>query len=252
MTNKVFDAYAAYYNLLYRDKDYRAEAEYVSGLIRQFKPSAHALVDFGCGTGRHAVEFARLGYEVLGVDLSPQMIEIAHQVKETNVEFASGDIRNVRLNRTFDAVLSLFHVMSYQSTGNDLMLAFDTAAAHLNTGGLFIFDCWYGPGVIADPPRVVRRVMADESIEVERLATPTHNQDDHTINVHFEVHVTERASGERFTLHEDHLMRYLFTGDVEHLAEAAGFKIIGAYEWLQREPLDDNKCWNAVFVVEKK
>ena len=73
----VFGAYSRYYNLLYQDKDYAGEAEYVRSLISRHFPQARAVLDLGCGTGRHDLLLAQMGYEVTGVDQSEEMLAIA-------------------------------------------------------------------------------------------------------------------------------------------------------------------------------
>ena len=67
--------------------------------------------------------------------------------------FTTGDIRDIRLNQRFDVVIALFHVISYQTTNDDVTAAFQTARQHLNPGGIFIFDVWYGPAVLTERPR---------------------------------------------------------------------------------------------------
>src|SRR4051812_39412924 len=120
---EVFDAYAAYYDLLYRDKDYPGEARYVQSLLRRHGVGAGAIIELGCGTGKHAEQLARLGFSVHGLDLSPSMVAIAR--KRTPADLASqlqfdvGDARSARLNRKFDAAISLFHVASYQTANED-------------------------------------------------------------------------------------------------------------------------------------
>ena len=135
--NKVFDAYAAYYDLLYQDKDYAGEASYVAGLIRHHHPAAKDLLELGCGTGSHAFELARLGYAITGVDRSLAMVRLAQerapQFDAPNLNFMQGDLRSFRAGRSFDAVLALFHVMSYQTSNADLAAAMATAAVELNT-----------------------------------------------------------------------------------------------------------------------
>ena len=146
----VFADYARYYDLLYRDKDYAAEAEYVAGLIRKFHPPARSILEFGSGTGIHAIHLAKRGYDVTGVDLSPDMVYIAssnveappnpsHLTPHASPLFLEGDIREIRLNKRYDAVIALFHVISYQTTNEDVTAAFETARHHLNPGGIFIF-----------------------------------------------------------------------------------------------------------------
>ncbi|RYG75598.1 class I SAM-dependent methyltransferase [bacterium] len=71
-------------------------------------PRGASLLDVGCGTGRHARELSRRGYRVVGIDLSPKMIEVARRLDgEGKVEFLVGDARDSDLGRTFDAALCL-------------------------------------------------------------------------------------------------------------------------------------------------
>ena len=115
MNAGVFDGYAAYYDLLNREKDYAAETGYVHGLIQREFPGARDILEFGCGTGGHAREFAALGYHVTGLDLSAKMVELArgHAGADADgLRFIEGDLRTYRSPERFDAVLALLHFMS--------------------------------------------------------------------------------------------------------------------------------------------
>ena len=72
--SQVFDAYARYYDLLYGDKDYAGEAEYVAAHSRKQVPQAKRILELGCGTGSHAEHLVRMGYSVHGVDMSEAML----------------------------------------------------------------------------------------------------------------------------------------------------------------------------------
>src|SRR5260221_4703226 len=148
----VFGTYSRYYNLLYKDKDYMGEAEYVGTLIREHHPRAKSVLDLGCGTGRHASLLARMGYEPTGVDRSSEMLAVDRSASPSadprkdspgarggdapflHPEFVQGDIRAARLSKRFDVVISLFHVMSYLTTNDDLLAAFATAREPLQPG----------------------------------------------------------------------------------------------------------------------
>ena len=78
---KVFDHYAQYYDLLYSVKDYKAEVEYVSGLIQKFLPGARSMLDVGCGTGSHGYLFAERGFHVTGVDRSAEMVAVGMPIR---------------------------------------------------------------------------------------------------------------------------------------------------------------------------
>ena len=250
---RVFDLYAACYDLLYRDKDYRAEADYVAELVQQVLPGAADVLELGCGTGGHAVELARRGMRVHGVDLSPAMVERALARRSAAggelaaaLRFEQGDVRCFRSGRTFDAVISLFHVMSYQSTTPELLAAMATARAHLATGGVFVFDSWYGPAVLTDRPRCVVKEVRDDRVAVVRRTTPALQVNTNLVDVRFDIDVTAIESGEQRRIIEDHRMRYLFMPEVDHLLSASGFELVATRAWMsQTEP--DDRSWYACF-----
>lgn len=244
----VFDAYAAYYDLLYRDKDYMAEAAYVYGLIQRYAPEARDILELGCGTGLHAENFARLGCRVTGVDQSSAMVERARLRASGNPDlyFHEGDLRSFRAGRKFDVVLALFHVMSYQTSNADLAAAFATAVEHLSPGGVFIFDCWYGPGVLTDPPATRIKRLNGDGINITRIAEPVHYPDANRVDVHYEVLVEGGGRVER--IREVHAMRYLFTPEVELLLGANGMRRLAAEKWLDGTA-PSSETWNACYVA---
>lgn len=242
----VFAAYSQYYDLLYRDKDYAGEARYVHELIEKHRPGARTVLDLGCGTGRHAALLAERGYELTGVDLSEEMLKVA-RATAPQLSFMQGDVRSVRLNRKFDVVASLFHVMSYQTTNADLRAALATLREHLSPGGMFVFDCWYGPAVLTSRPETRIKRLEDEHIQVTRLAEPVIHENDNIVDVNYQVLVKDKASGAIEELRETHRMRYLFTPEVKLLLEDAGLRLTQLSEFMsEREP--GFHTWNAVFV----
>ena len=250
----VFAGYSRYYDLLYRDKDYAGEAKYVAGLIRRHVPQARSLLEIGCGTGAHAVELAELGFDVAGVDMSEGMLEAAEARRSSlrpelaaKLEFAHGDARSVRLGRKFDAVISLFHVMSYQTSNADLAAAFATAREHLEPGGVFVFDCWYGPAVLRQWPAVTRKNLSDEATEVARTAEPVIHATENVVDVNYTVIVTDKLTRASETLRETHRMRYLFTPEIESALSTAGMTLVDSRGWMTDSP-PGFETWGAVFV----
>lgn len=249
----VFDLYAAYYDLLYRDKDYAGEVDYLLGLIGEAAPQARSILELGCGTGGHALELARRGYSVHGIDLSGSMVEQARRRgaalapdESARLEFEVGDIRSYRAGRSFEAAISLFHVISYQTGNDDQAAAFATARRHLPQGGLFVFDFWYGPAVLTDRPRDVVKRVSDERIEVVRKTTPTMLVNLNRVDVRFDVDIASRGGGDTRQLSETHRMRYLFLPEIERLLQSADFVLLSAQAWLTRRPLDDRSWYGCV------
>lgn len=229
----VFDLYSAYYDLLYQDKNYASEADYIASLIKAHHPAAKSLLDIGCGTGKHAALLRTHGLEVCGVDLSDTMLEKARQ-NHPDIPFHAGDARQVRLGRTFDVVTSLFHVASYQTANQDFEAYLATAKTHLNPGGLFIFDFWYGPGVLSDPPRVRVKRMQNDQIKVTRIAEPTLHSLTNIVDVRFDVRIEDCQGGAPRELVESHPMRYFFMPEVRYFLERAGLALEAAVGWMDK------------------
>lgn len=253
----VFNHYAQYYDLLYRDKDYAGEAQYVAGLIEHFRPGSQSILEFGCGTGRHAVEFSKLGYHVHGIDISPEMIRRAQalfaslpgaQLEKLSCEV--GDVRCLRLPVRYDAVVSLFHVMSYQLTNRDISASIESACFNLKEDGVLIFDCWYGPAVLTDPPVVRVKVLEDQQVKITRIAEPVINSDRNTVDVNYRVIITDKHTHFTNEIVETHVVRYWFQPEVEELLELIRFKPISCNAWLSDQPANLNS-WNVVFVAKR-
>jgi SAM-dependent methyltransferase len=250
----VFGHYARYYDLLYRDKNYAAEVEFIHQLIQQYAPATTSILELGCGTGVHASLLAEKGYHLCGVDFSEVMLEQAHDrlthlppAQAERLQFLPGDIRTVRVEQRFDVVISLFHVISYQITNEDLAAAFATAKAHLKPGGVLIFDCWYGPAVLSDRPTVRVKRLADDRISVTRIAEPVMYPNQNRVDVNYQILIHDRQSNTLEELREIHTMRYLFPPEIDMLFAQHGFEGIAMGEWMtHKEP--GWHSWETYFV----
>jgi SAM-dependent methyltransferase len=237
--SQVFDAYARYYDLLYRDKDYAAEVVFLLAQLRRHQPSATRVLELGCGTGIHAEHLARRGFHVHGVDLSAEMLKKAETRKASlpsevaaRLSFSQGDARTVRTGAQYDVVISLFHVMSYQNSNADLAAAFATAAQHLGAGGVFMFDYWYGPAVLLQKPEVRVKRLGDEQIEVLRIAEPVLRAAENVVDVNYTVIITTKADGAVRQINETHSMRYLFLPEISQLANGPVWNGCTSSAWL--------------------
>lgn len=239
---------------MYRDKDYAAEADYVAREIRSAAPGACSVLELGSGTGRHGRLLAAKGFAVHGIERSPDMVALAKSVPPARGEGSftcnRGDARSIVLGRSFDAVIALFHVLSYQTTNEDLQATLDTAARHLTPGGVFLFDVWHGPAVLAQrPERRVKRA-SDEHIEVSRTAQPQIDNDRNTVKVTYEMECRDRHTGgvERFV--EEHLVRYLFPAEIEVLAAQCGMHVLTTGEFLTGRP-PSPATWSVAYLLRK-
>lgn len=251
----VFGLYSAYYDLLYCDKDYGAEAAFVNEQLKLANLADGRLLEFGCGTGAHAEHLIKLGYTITGVDQSAEMLEAAaarragfadHLVG--NLTLVLGRISDVSLGESFAGVVSLFHVMSYQSDTVDLLKTFRAARAHLEVGGIFLFDFWYGPAVLSEQPLVRVKRMANRTIEVTRISEPRLLAQDNAVDVAYQVFVRNRATGHVEEFSESHRMRYFFVPELVHLLGESGFVCDGVFEWMTSS-VPTTRSWAAYAIA---
>jgi SAM-dependent methyltransferase len=250
---EVFGAeYSDSYDALYADKDYGAECDLVEGIFKRGGRPVRSLLDLGCGTGRHSVELARRGYEVVGVDLSEAMLERARRraIGEPagSTTFLCGDIQTIQLDRRFDAVLSMFAVVGYQISDEAVRSTLANVRRHLEPGGIFVFDVWYGPAVLAVGPSERVKVVAVEGGEIERKALGTLEPDSHVCSVKYEL--TRRQYGlADATAYETHRMRYFFEDELGALLKEANLTLrsVAAFPDVENPPSVES--WNVLAVA---
>src|SRR5438477_9986941 len=91
--------YAELYDFFYADKPYADEAAFVHDCIRKFSSTAvHDVLELACGTGRHALELEKFGYNVTATDRSPDMLQVARQ-RNSKIQFIAADIEQLQLEK---------------------------------------------------------------------------------------------------------------------------------------------------------
>ncbi len=138
------------YDAFYREKDYRAETDYVAAVVRGRVPSAESVLDVACGTGEHARCLSRdHGFRVDGVDIDPRFVELAGK-KNPAGRFGCADMTDLDLGRTYDAVLCLFSSIGYVRDVGGLRRAMAAMARHVATPGILVVEPWFAPGTMED------------------------------------------------------------------------------------------------------
>lgn len=127
------------------------EVDQIEALLKLRPP--RRIVDLPCGQGRHAIELARRGYEVTGVDLSPYMLGMAREradASRVRVRWLVGDMREALPGETFDLVLNLFTSFGYFADEADDRLVVRAAASMLESGGRFLLEVINGQRVMGN------------------------------------------------------------------------------------------------------
>ncbi len=257
MTLAFDTAYSTYYDLLYHDKDYAAEADFIVRLIERHLGSGLqgvALLDLACGTGRHALEFARRGFHVAGSDQSKAMLQRAAENvarAQVHVDLHAHSFQTAAaIGGTFQVVTAMFSALNYLTTYADLSLALRAIGQLLEPGGLFIFDFWNGNAVLDgySPVRVKevrngnRRLLRTSDTTLDPLLQMAH--------VHYHILLSE---GDRILadFEEDHHVRYYFPQEMVDFLGLHGFDLAHRCPFMQPDVELSPLEWNLSYVARK-
>ena len=136
-----YSAFAEYYDVLQRDVPYGRIAERIAALGRQYSSENEVIVELGCGTGRLCRELVKLGYDVIGVDISAEMLDIAEQYSEEGeVTYLLQDMTELDLWGAADIIVCVLDGMNHLKDEQAFCKAIERAAMFTCDGGLLIFD----------------------------------------------------------------------------------------------------------------
>lgn len=247
--------YADSYDKLYAEKNYIAECDLIEAAVKRYaihQPTT--LVDIGCGTGNHSIEFASRGLKVTGVDMSHSMIQHAALKAESfnnmnRPSWICGDVRDFDTGTTFDLGIMMFAVIGYLTTNADVLMGLRNIRRQLNPDALFVCDFWYGPSVLAMKPNDRIKTLQSEGGKIIRASSTTLDVVQHTADVTFKLWTINDDYLTNETI-ETHRLRYYFPQEFALLLSEAGFSLqcLSSFPSLD-EPLTD-QTWNA-FVVAK-
>ena len=255
----VFEDYAKYYDLLYSDKNYKAECGYVSSLIQLYAPDAHKILEFGSGSGIHGNLLAQTGFVVHGIERSQSMIDLQKSHCNFTTSGASskgsfncvnGNCLNTEIGKDFDIALALFHVLSYQTSDDQVISMLKNAHRQLKTGGFFILDFWYAPAVWNIRPNLRVKRKKNESISITRIAEPDCDPHNNRVDVYYQNFIENLTTKEIQKVEECHEMRAFDLKELKKFATLCDFELIQSEEWMSRKS-PSNQTWGVCSILKK-
>lgn len=234
-----YEALASFYDGLNPDVDYEKWGELLHLAIQKYGRKDTSLVlDLACGTGSISVELAKKGYEVIGVDLSAEMLMKAQQKayeNEQSILFLNQNMTELDLYGTVDAVVCCLDSINYLTDPRELEKTFALVNNFMNDGGLFIFD--------VNTPHKFKNVYGDRAyiLEDEGVLCAWQNDFDKekglcTFELSFFV---ENEDGSYERLDETQTEKVYEYSELISYLEKASFEIIGVYSDLSGEKASD-------------
>jgi SAM-dependent methyltransferase len=180
--------------------------------------------------------------------MSPAMIELARTKAgqlDTPIKpsWQVGDARTFEAEGSFDVATMMFAVLGYMTSNDDVIAALKNVRRHLRTGGVFVFDVWYGPAVLSVRPEGrVRLLRGQDGSETIRAASTEIDSFRHLAHVAFRLWTVQ---GDQYlgSAEETHRMRYFFPQELLLMLDLAGFADVKMRAFPNGGQPDDS-TWN--------
>ena len=234
---KSYDFLAGCYDELTTDVGYSAWADYIQAHFEKKGLPGRTVLDLACGTGSLTWELARRGYEMIGVDISPEMLaEAAAKEGETEVApiFLCQSMDKLDLYGTIDACVCCLDSVNYVTDPKKLRKAFERVYLFLMPGGLFLFD-------INTPSKLQGldgQVFLDETEDAYCVWRAEYSRRSRICSYFMDIFRLDRATGQWGRGEELHRERSYTIPELTGFLERAGFQDIKVYgELKMRSPL---------------
>jgi SAM-dependent methyltransferase len=232
-----------------------AEAAFVDHCLRKYQNgSSERVLELACGTGTHARELEKLGYQVVATDYSEDMLRRARDKAlaiESKVEFRLQDMTRLELpDAPFDTAICLFDAIGYVQTNEALERVFRGVHKHLRNGGLFIFEFWHAAAMIChyDPVRV-RRWETDRSL-ILRVSETSLELGRQLSHITYSVYELNK-DGSHSSLTETQTNRYFLLQEMNAWLSNSNFTPIKWFAGFTEDENISNNTWHIVAVARR-
>lgn len=225
--NGIYQEFAYIYDSLMKDNDYRKWVDYMEAVFSHCGVRPQTIADLACGTGSITVLLKKRGYDVIGVDISGDMLDVAREKSRMiglKIPYVCQDMRRLSLHRQVDAITCMCDGFNYLTKMEDLSSALDSINRNLKPGGLLFFDVSsyfklssiLGSKVMGDPDEDISMIWINRFDRRDKLLT---------MDLTFFV-----RDGDRYTrIDETHVQRAYLEEELREALAEHGFDKIESF-----------------------
>lgn len=244
-----YTSFAAVYDMFMDNIPYGEWCEYLTGLLKEYGIDKGLVLDMGCGTGSLTERLSEAGYDMIGIDNSEEMLEIALDKKAESgrdILYLLQDMREFELYGTVAAVVSICDSMNYILTYEDLVEVFKLVNNYLDPGGIFIFDL--------NTEYKYRELLADSTIAENRdegsfIWDNFYDEEEHLNEYDLTLFIKEKEGLYR-KYEEVHYQRSYSLDEIRRALKESGLEFVECYDAFTREkPGEDSE---RVYVIARE
>jgi SAM-dependent methyltransferase len=243
---EAYTGFAQVYDLFMDNVPYVQWSEYLISLLKSYGVEEGLVLDLGCGTGKMTRLLSDAGYDMIGVDNSEEMLEIATEYETEEILYLCQDMREFELYGTVAAVVSVCDSMNYILEEEELLTVFQLVNNYLDPGGVFIFDL--------NTLYKYRELLGEQTIcenrEDASFIWENFYDEEEQINEYDLTLFVQEESGLYQKFEETHFQRGYELLTIRRLLEAAGMEYVTAYDAFTREePREDSE---RIYVIARE
>ena len=245
---EAYTGFAEVYDVFQDNVPYEEWCSYVTGLLKEYQVMDGLVLDLGCGTGSLTGLMARSGYDMIGIDNSGEMLQIAMNKRNASgldILYLLQDMRGFELYGTVRAVISICDSMNYMMEYEELVEVFRLVNNYLDPKGVFIFDL--------NTEYKYRELLADNTFAEDReessfIWNNFYDEEDKVNEYDLTLFVKEGELYRKFE--ETHYQRAYGLDQIQQAIRDGGMEFVAAYDACTRNPVQQDS--ERIYVIARE
>lgn len=246
---EAYSSFAQVYDLFMDNVPYEEWCTYIVGLLKEYGIQDGVVLDLGCGTGKLTRLLKTSGYDMIGVDYSEEMLEIAREAEmeqEEPIFYLHQDMRELELFGSVGAVVSICDSMNYILQEEELLQVFRRVNEYLESGGIFLFDL----NTLYKYRELLGENTISEVREESSFIWDNYFEEETGIN-EYDLTLFIREQDDLYRRYEEtHYQRAYEVETVVKLVKDAGMELLACYDAFTREPVKEDS--ERIYIVARR
>lgn len=241
-----YTSFAEVYDMFMDNVPYEEWSRYLTELLKEYRIEEGVVCELGCGTGKMTRLLADTGYDMIGVDMSEDMLAIASMENPQQILYLCQDMRELELYGTVAAVVSVCDSMNYLLEEDDLLEVFQRVNEYLEPGGVFLFDL----NTIYKYETLLGETTICENRPEGSFIWENYYDEEEQINEYdLTLFIQEKENLYR-KFEETHYQRGYSMEKIRTLLEEAGMEFVTAYDACTKNPPRENS--ERIYIVARE
>ncbi len=251
---EAYESFAAVYDDLMDNIPYDEWVDYILALLHEHHIDTGLIAELGCGTGNITELLSLAGYDMIGIDNSADMLEIANEKKQTHhlpsILYLLQDMREFELFGTVNAIICVCDSINYLLDTSDITEVFRLANNYLEAEGLFICDFktrHYFKDIVAD------NTIAEDRDDVSFIWDNYYDTESNINELSLSLFIKETGRNALYRKYQEfHYQRGLTIAEMTECVKASGMELVAIYDAFTKIPATDNSERVYIIAKEKK